>query len=233
MKKEIILFDLDGMLTDPVEGITKSVQYALGHYGICEEDLWKLTPFIGPPLRDSFMKYYGFSKAQADEAVWVYREYFAEKGIFENREIPGIRKMLETLAAAGRKLYVATSKPEIYARQILAHFQMDSYFLFIGGADMGETRVRKGDVIRYVLEEAGFLKGDPKEASSWNGISPESVVMAGDREHDILGAKENGIHSVGFLMGYGSREELLKAGADRIAEDAEAMTRILLENWGD
>ena len=87
MKKEIILFDLDGTLTDPVEGITKSVQYALGHYGICEEDLWKLTPFIGPPLRDSFMKYYGFSKAQADEAVWVYREYFAEKGIFENREI--------------------------------------------------------------------------------------------------------------------------------------------------
>lgn len=262
MKKEIILFDLDGTLTDPMEGITKSVQYALRHYGIEEPDLKKLTPFIGPPLRDSFMKYYGFSKEQADEAVWVYREYFADKGIFENQELPGIRAMLEGLKAAGKQLYVATSKPEVYARQILEHFHLDEYFAFVGGADMGETRVKKGDVIRYVLDEAGV--GGRKTAAVENvgaetartetsgttnagmemadagnvgmGITGaevpmESIVMVGDREHDILGAKENGISSVGLLLGYGSREELLEAGADRIAADAEELAEILLGEW--
>lgn len=232
MKKEIILFDLDGTLTDPMEGITKSVQYALRNYGIEEPDLRKLTPFIGPPLRDSFMKYYGFSKEQADEAVWVYREYFADKGIFENQELPGIRAMLEGLKAAGKQLYVATSKPEVYARQILEHFHLDEYFAFVGGADMGETRVKKGDVIRYVLDEAGISgrKTAGVEAAG-KEVSLESIVMVGDREHDILGAKENGISSVGLLLGYGSREELLEAGADRIAADAEELAEILLGEW--
>lgn len=232
MKKEIILFDLDGTLTDPMEGITKSVQYALRHYGIEEPDLRKLTPFIGPPLRDSFMKYYGFSKEQADEAVWVYREYFADKGIFENQELPGIRAMLEGLKAAGKQLYVATSKPEVYARQILEHFHLDEYFAFVGGADMGETRVKKGDVIRYVLDEAGISgrKTAGVEAAGTE-VSLESIVMVGDREHDILGAKENGISSVGLLLGYGSREELLEAGADRIAEDTKELEEILLGEW--
>ncbi len=232
MKKEIILFDLDGTLTDPMEGITKSVQYALRHYGIEEPDLEKLTPFIGPPLRDSFMKYYGFSKEQADEAVWVYREYFADKGIFENQELPGIRAMLEELKAAGKQLYVATSKPEVYARQILEHFHLDEYFAFVGGADMGETRVKKGDVIRYVLDEAGISgrKTAGVEAAGTE-VSLESIVMVGDREHDILGAKENGISSVGLLLGYGSREELLEAGADQIAEDTKELEEILLGEW--
>ena len=232
MKKEIILFDLDGTLTDPMEGITKSVQYALRHYGIEEPDLKKLTPFIGPPLRDSFMKYYGFSKEQADEAVWVYREYFADKGIFENQELPGIRAMLEELKAAGKQLYVATSKPEVYARQILEHFHLDEYFAFVGGADMGETRVKKGDVIRYVLDEAGISgrKTAGVEAAGTE-VSLESIVMVGDREHDILGAKENGISSVGLLLGYGSREELLEAGADQIAEDTKELEEILLGQW--
>lgn len=232
MKKEIILFDLDGTLTDPMEGITKSVQYALRHYGIEEPNLKKLTPFIGPPLRDSFMKYYGFSKEQADEAVWVYREYFADKGIFENQELPGIRAMLEGLKAAGKQLYVATSKPEVYARQILEHFHLDEYFAFVGGADMRETRVKKGDVIRYVLDEAGISgrKTAGVEAAGTE-VSLESIVMVGDREHDILGAKENGISSVGLLLGYGSREELLEAGADRIAEDTKELEEILLGEW--
>ena len=232
MKKEIILFDLDGTLTDPMEGITKSVQYALRHYGIEEPDLEKLTPFIGPPLRDSFMKYYGFSKEQADEAVWVYREYFADKGIFENQELPGIRAMLEELKAAGKQLYVATSKPEVYARQILEHFHLDEYFAFVGGADMGETRVKKGDVIRYVLDEAGISgrKTAGVEAAGTE-VSLESIVMVGDREHDILGAKENGISSVGLLLGYGSREELLEAGAAQIAEDTKELEEILLGEW--
>lgn len=272
MEKKYLLFDLDGTLTDPMVGITKSVQYALRRYGIEEPELTKLTPFIGPPLRDSFMKYYQFSKEQADEAVWVYREYFAEKGIFENEELPGIRSMLERLQKAGKVLLVATSKPEKFARQILEYFQLDSYFTFIGGADMGETRVKKEDVIRYVMEhqwasshiclesdqqktdaqKQDQQKADPQKPDQQkpDHQKPDEqkpdpqkkdfqavmawkaeAVMVGDREHDVIGAKINGIQSVGVLMGYGSREELELAGADRIASDAEELTRILLEDW--
>lgn len=214
MKKPHIIFDLDGTLTDPMIGITKSVQYALRRYGIEEPDLRKLTPFIGPPLTDSFQKYYSFSPAQAREAVLVYREYFTERGIFENEEIPGIREMLNGLRAAGKQLFVATSKPELFARRIIRHFQMEDYFLFVGGADMEETRVKKGDVIRYVMEE--------------KKITAETAVMVGDREHDIIGAKENGLESIGVLLGYGSREELEEAGADQIAADAGELLKLLL-----
>lgn len=214
MKKPHIIFDLDGTLTDPMIGITKSVQYALRRYGIEEPDLRKLTPFIGPPLTDSFQKYYSFSPAQAREAVLVYREYFTERGIFENEEIPGIREMLNGLRAAGKQLFVATSKPELFARRIIRHFQMEDYFLFVGGADMEETRVKKGDVIRYVMEE--------------KKIMAETAVMVGDREHDIIGAKENGLESIGVLLGYGSREELEEAGADQIAADAGELLKLLL-----
>ena len=253
MEKDILLFDLDGTLTDPMVGITKSVQYALRHYGIIEEDLTKLIPFIGPPLRDSFQKYYGFSKEQAGEGVLVYREYFSEKGIFENKEIPGIREMLEVLSAQGKKLYVATSKPEVYARKILEHFSLDHFFAFIGGADFGETRVNKAAVIRYVLEEAGVGGAGKKttdvieraegakrteEAERTDNAErtepgKKKIVMVGDREHDIIGAKENGIQSVGVLFGYGSRRELEEAGADRIAETVKDFTDILRMDWGD
>ncbi len=292
MDKDILLFDLDGTLTDPMVGITKSVQYALRHYGIIEEDLTRLIPFIGPPLRDSFQKYYGFSKEQASEGVLVYREYFSEKGIFENKEIPGIREMLEALNAQGKKLYVATSKPEVYAKKILEYFSLDHFFTFIGGADFGETRVNKADVIRYVLEKTGLCCPDKEEAdrseraelakntdtaeaaegtntaersktaegtntaerseaakgtntkekskpaegtdtSKRTELRKKKIVMIGDREHDILGAKENGIQSVGVLFGYGSRRELEEAGADRIAETVEDLIHSLLMDWSD
>lgn len=172
------MFDLDGTLTDPKEGITKSVRHALNHYGIQVDDLDTLTPFIGPPLTDSYKKYYGFSDEQAWEGVLVYREYFSERGWHENKEYPGIKEMLGALKAAGRVLLVATSKPEEFARKILEHFGMAGYFDFIGGADMDETRVRKADVIRYVLEQYGL------------DTSRETLarcVMVGDREHDVLG----------------------------------------------
>ena len=265
MEKDILLFDLDGTLTDPMVGITKSVQYALRHYGIIEEDLTRLIPFIGPPLRDSFQKYYGFSKEQAGEGVLVYREYFSEKGIFENKEIPGIREMLEVLSAQGKKLYVATSKPEVYARKILEHFSLDHFFNFIGGADFEETRVNKAAVIRYVLEEAGVGgagkkttdvieraegakrteetegtdntertdKAERTDNAERTEPGKKRIVMIGDREHDIIGAKENGIQSVGVLFGYGSRRELKEAGADRIAETVKDLTDILRMDWGD
>lgn len=214
MEKEYLLFDLDGTLTDPKEGITKSVRHALMAYEIEAEDLDSLCCFIGPPLKDSFMEYYGFSEENASNAIGVYREYFSEKGIYENKVYEGIREMLEALSRSGKKLYVASSKPEVFVRKIMEHFKLDSYFTFMGGADLGETRVKKADVIRYVLEE--------------NKIYDLSrVVMIGDRKHDILGAKEVGIDSVGVLYGYGSREELTEAGADLLAETVLDLQNLL------
>ena len=188
-EKTYILFDLDGTLTDPKEGITKSVQYALRHYGIEVEDLDSLCPFIGPPLRDSYEKYYGFTPEQATEGVHVYREYFNERGWLENKEYPGIKEMLKELQNAGAVLLVATSKPEVFAKRILDYFQLSSYFDFIGGADLGETRVRKADVIRYVLENCHISR---------EMVSTGHLWMVGDREHDVLGARECGIPCAGY-----------------------------------
>lgn len=214
MEKEYLLFDLDGTLTDPKEGITKSVRHALRAYGIEVEDLDSLCCFIGPPLKDSFMEYYGFSEENASNAIGVYREYFSDRGLYENEVYEGIEAVLKTLKAKGRKLFVASSKPEVFVRKIMEHFHLDSYFAFLGGADLGETRVKKADVIRYVLEE--------------NGITDLSrVVMIGDRKHDILGAKEIGIASVGVLYGYGDRKELEEAGADFLAQSVFDLQNLL------
>lgn len=221
-KKKYILFDLDGTLTDPKEGITKSVQYSLRRFGIEEENLDALCPFIGPPLRDSYIKFYGFSEEQATEAIGVYREYFCKDGWVQNKVYPGIRRLLKDLRSAGRKLYVATSKPEPFAVQILEHFELAEFFDFIGGADLEETRVRKGDVIGYVRTRCGLLQ------NARNGIAKTDMVMVGDREYDVLGAREQGIGSIGVLYGYGSREELEGCRAERIAQTVEELRGILL-----
>ena len=215
--KKVILFDLDGTLTDPKVGITKSVQHALRYYGIEEPDPDKLCPFIGPPLTDSFQELYGFSLPQAKEAIEKYREYFSVTGIFENEVYPGIPEMLGMLKEKGFTLAVATSKPEEYSIRILEHFGLDSYFQLVGGADMTETRVRKGDIIAYTLNRLGV---NPKETP---------VVMVGDRKHDLIGAKENQLPCVGVLFGYGSREELREAGADALAESVKELGEILAE----
>lgn len=205
MKKDYLLFDLDGTLTDPKEGITKSVRHALNAFGINTENLDELCCFIGPPLKESFMEYYGFSEDDAQKAVGIFREYFSARGIFENKVYEGTAEVLKALVKSGKKLYVASSKPEVFVRKILEHFELDSYFEFMGGADFEEIRVRKADVIRYVLDTCA--------------ISDLSrTVMIGDRKHDILGAKEFGMDSVGVLYGYGNRQELLEAGADFLAE---------------
>ena len=211
-----IFFDLDGTLTDPGEGITNSVAYALERYGIHVADRRTLYPFIGPPLADSFERFYGFSPADARAAVDVYREYFADKGIFENELYPGIPALLERLRAAGRKVVMATSKPEPFAERIAAHFGIADYFDCIAGASMDEaTRTHKWEVIAYAL---GRL-GDP---------APAEVLMVGDREHDVLGAARCGIRTLGVLYGYGSREELLTAGAVAVAETVEAVGDYIL-----
>lgn len=210
--KKYLLFDLDGTLTDPMEGITNSVAYALDYYGIHVEDRRTLIPFIGPPLKESFMKYFDFPEERAQEAIWKYREYFTERGMFENAVIPGIPEALEHLKSSGGILITATSKPEIYAKQIMEKFGLSTWFTDICGADLEETRVKKEEVIAYALEK--------------NGITDLSrVVMVGDREHDIFGAKKCGLKSVGVLFGYGSREELEAAGADFVAETVEEMEK--------
>lgn len=216
MEKKYILFDLDGTLTDPMLGITRSVQYALKSYGIEEPELEKLIPFIGPPLKDSFMKFYGFSEEQAREAIGKYREYFTAGGMFENAVYEGIPQMLKQLQDAGRILYVATSKPEEYSKRILQHFGLDGYFDYIAGASMDEVRVKKGDVIRYLMETVGLSCAD-------------QIVMVGDREHDVLGAGENRIRCIGVLFGYGSRKELEEAGAWKLTETVEELQELLLK----
>lgn len=210
-----ILFDLDGTLTDPFMGITQSVQYALKYYGITVNDLQQLTPFIGPPLQDSFQDFYHFSQAQANEACNKYHERFVDIGWCENVVYEGIDSFLCEQKESGKQLFVATSKPEPLARKILDHFNLSQYFSFIGGDTMERTRSAKAEVIRYVLSAAGIT-------------SLQEAVMIGDRKHDIIGAKSVGMDSVGVLYGYGDKQELTEAGADYIIEDVEDLRKLLL-----
>ena len=205
---EYILFDLDGTLTDPGLGITNSVAYALKRWNIEVEDRKSQYKFIGPPLQDSFAQYYGFSAQDALRAVDVYREYFREKGLFENEVYPGVESMLKALKEQGKTLILATSKPEEFAIRILKHFHLDGYFTVMAGATMDTSRNKKGDVIAYALREAGVL-------------DKSKAVMVGDREHDVIGANQNGLDSIGVLFGYGDRDELEKAGATYIAPTVE------------
>jgi len=203
-----ILMDLDGTITNPKLGITRSVQYALKANNILVEDLDTLCRHIGPPLKSSFMEFYGFSEEEAQAAILKYREYFIETGIYENEVYEGMEELLDKLKKAGKTLIVATSKPEVFAIRILEHFGLALYFDDICGATLDDTRSKKEDVISYALE-----KNEITEYSN--------VVMVGDRKHDIEGAKSVGIASIGVLFGFGSREELEKAGADRISETVE------------
>ncbi len=207
-----ILFDLDGTLTDSGPGIINSVAYALDKMGI-DFDRNNLSRFVGPPLWDSFEIFCGLTKTEADQAVSCYREYYADRGIFENTVYPGIVELLDNLTQSGKSLFVATSKPEHFAKIVLDHFDLSKYFQFIGGSEMGGGRATKSEVITYVLE-----KGKINAADS---------VMVGDREHDIIGAKANNLKSIGVLFGYGSKEELLKAGADYICGTADEIFRFV------
>ena len=215
MRYQYLLFDLDGTLTDPGEGITNSVAYALAKFGIEVTDRSTLYPFIGPPLIESFMRFFSFSREDAERAVAYYREYFSVTGIFENRPYDGIHETLECLSKAGRHLFLATSKPEVYAKRIVEHFGLAPYFDYIAGASLDEKRSEKWDVIRYALDTC------PE-------IIPEDAVMIGDRKHDILGAKKTGLDSVGVLWGYGSTEELTAEGATHIVKSQDELIDLLL-----
>lgn len=210
-----ILFDLDGTLTDPGQGITNSVAYALRGLGLPVPPRAELYRYIGPPLLQSFADQAGLDPAQARRALALYREYYAPTGILENEVYPGIPRLLAGLRAAGRQVVLATSKPEPYARQILAHFGLAGYFDQVAGATMDETRTDKAEVIAYALSLAGVARR-------------EEAVMVGDRDYDVAGAHRQGLGCIGVLFGYGSAEELRAAGADALAEDVPALERLLL-----
>ena len=212
MKKEYILFDLDGTLTDSSEGIINSLMYAFDKLNFVIESREELRAFIGPPLIEMMMKQYGFSHEKATLGLNFYREYFRDKGIFENLIYQGIPEMLCELQSSGKKL--ATSKPGVFAKRIMEHFDIAKYFDFIGGSDMGETRNSKSAVIEYVMENCNITE-------------PKQCIMVGDREHDVMGAGKYGIETVGVLFGYGSREELENAGAKYIVENVAELSEFL------
>ncbi|EMC60467.1 HAD family hydrolase [Streptococcus mutans OMZ175] len=212
---QTILFDLDGTLTNPALGITNSLAYALEKFNIEVTDKKELYRFIGPPLQVSFENFYHFSKEDSLKAVDFYRDYFRHKGLYENEVYQGIPDLLERLKAQGKKLLVATSKPEEFARQILKHFELFDYFDLVAGASMDGSRRLKGDVIAHALTSAQIA-------------DPSSAIMIGDRKHDIIGAKKNGLDAIGVLYGFGNREELKKAGATYIATNVEELQERLL-----
>ncbi|MFT3852552.1 MAG: HAD family hydrolase [Ilumatobacteraceae bacterium] len=206
----VALFDLDGTLTDPKEGITKSVQYGFARIGITVDDLDALVAYIGPPLQDSFVTLAGLSAADAAEALIGYREYFADRGMFENVPYDGIAELLDGLRADGWRLAVVTSKPTVFAEAILVHFGLRDAFEVVAGAELDGSRRHKHDVIAHAL--AGL------------GCRPDECVMIGDREHDVLGARRAGVpSSIGVLWGYGSRDELEAAGAGEIVENIDEL----------
>ena len=200
-----ILFDLDGTLTDPFLGITRSVAYSLKSFGIEVDDLETLKPFIGPPLDVSFREYYHMDEAQSWKAVEKYREYFSKKGLFENKVYEGMEDFLQSLLNMDMKLYVCTSKPEVFAKEILDHFSLTPYFTGIYGATLDGSLKNKGDVIAHCIKQ--------------EQLNIQDCMMVGDRQHDIVGAHQNQIPCIGVLYGYGSLEEFQEYHCDYIAKD--------------
>ena len=213
---QYLLFDLDGTLTNPKEGITKCVQYALRSFGIEEPDLDKLEPFIGPPLLDSFMEYYNMTPEQARTALEKYRERFRDIGIFENEVFPGVPEMLEILQKKGKKLVIASSKPEEYVLRILEKYGIRAFFHEVVGASIDEKRSAKADVIEEAFRRLQIT--EEKKAQ---------VLMIGDRKHDVEGAKVCGIRCLGVYVGFAKPGELEQAGADYIVHTVEEMSQFL------
>ncbi|MBQ7975456.1 MAG: HAD hydrolase-like protein [Clostridia bacterium] len=213
---DIVFFDLDGTLTDPKTGITSCVQYALESFGICEPDKDKLIPFIGPPLKASFKDFYGMTDSDADKAVEKYRERFSSVGLYENEIFDGVEEMLEALKESGKTLALVTSKPYVYAKEILRHFDILKYFGEVFAPDLGDLHSEKTHIVARALESYGVE-------------NKKRMIMVGDRRMDITGAKDNGIASVGVRFGYAEENELEIAGADFFADSVPELKKILME----
>ena len=211
-----ILFDLDGTLLDSGEGIINGLKYGLKLHGIDEQDMAVLKTFVGPPLVQHLMDVYGFSEDEARAVVVDFRKYYEPKGVFENRVYDDIPELLTQLRQMGRRIMVATSKPEFLAHKILEQRSLKKYFDFIGGSVMDLKRTTKAEVIQYVLAENGI-----------NEVNFKELVMIGDTKYDIIGAKKFNIATIGVTYGYGSRKELEEAGADCIVDSPQEVFRML------
>jgi phosphoglycolate phosphatase len=203
-----IYFDLDGTLTDPKPGITGSIQYALQRLDHPVPSQDELTWCIGPPLRASFVTMLG-GESLADLAVSFYRERFADVGLYENSVYPDIKDVLTTLGHSRARMFVATSKPIIFAERIIDHFGLTGHFEHIFGSELDGTRVNKTELLAYALEKTD--------------VNPSQALMIGDRSHDMIGAKNNGMGAIGVLYGYGSRQELIEAGASHVCATQRAI----------
>ena len=212
---ENIFFDLDGTLVNSEMGVTRSAVYALEKFGIKEDNRTTLLKFLGPPLSYSFSTFYGFDAEDTEMAVAYYRERYRSVGIHENEVYDGIPELLSLLKKSGKRLFVATSKPEHFAKMILSELGLDKYFDGIYGSTLDSSRDTKDKVLEYALTEVHADRSDS--------------LMIGDRYHDVEGAKKNGIDCIGVLFGFGDREELLSSGAVSVAETAYELEKILLK----
>jgi len=219
-KRGCVFFDLDGTLVDSGEGIMNSFVYALGKMGLPVPEKSVLGRYVGPPLLETFSKSFGLPEEKVRPAIAFYREYYREKGVFQNRKYDGVEKMLSDLKSAGTRLAVATSKPEPYAVQVVAGLGLAGYFDVVAGSKLDESRAAKNEVIEYAAERMGIT-------------DMSGIVMVGDTRYDAEGAKKAGVRAVGVSYGYGSEKELEDAGAEFIARDPGEVTRYLLGFDGD
>lgn len=215
---QYLLFDLDGTLTDSEEGIRNCILYAFDYYNISNRDDDFINQFIGPPLTVSFQQFCGFSEEKAQEAAAKYRERFATIGLFENRAYDGVVSMLKDLKAAGKTIALATSKPEVYVFPIIEKYGISPYIDVPVGATLDDSRSKKTDVIREALRQLGITTEEQRK----------QVLMIGDRNHDILGARECGLDSLGCGWGYAKKGELQEAGATYIVDTVKEASAFLL-----
>lgn len=214
MRHPVMLFDLDGTLTDPREGITRCVQYALACQGERVENLSSLECYIGPPLKQAFMRFHGFDEAAATQAVADYRVRFEDVGMYENSVYDGIPELLGDLQNSGRRLFVATSKPWFYARHIVSHFGLDRFFCRVHGSELDGRRTDKRQLIAHILREEQLDASD--------------ALMIGDRCYDLVGARHNSVTSAAVAYGYGSEDELRGESPDYFFATVDAMRQTLL-----
>jgi phosphoglycolate phosphatase len=218
VRYETILWDLDGTLTDPKPGITRSVQHALRELGVEVADADTLTPYIGPPLREGFARHHGIPEHQLEDAVLHYRARFTDVGLYENAVIDGVPELLARLRADGRRMAIATAKPEAQALLVLEHFGLLELFDVVGAATLDTTRITKDDVIEYTLELLGISDDAPARAAT---------VMIGDREHDILGGQAHGLATIAVTWGYAADGELEAAKPDATASTIPGLAHVL------
>jgi len=213
MEYKNILFDLDGTLTDPYLGITNAVKYSLRKFGIEENNENTLRALIGPPLETSFMEFYQFDINKTKTAIGYYREYFSEKGIYENKLYPGIEDVLAKIKDRNKTIILATSKPAIFASKILKYFNIDKYFYDMTGSNLDGTLGEKDEIIKFIIEK--------------HDLKPETTIMIGDRKYDISGAHKNNIHSIAVMYGYGSKEELEQSNPTYFCENVPDILEII------